>query len=192
MPEPTSKRTRSFATPEKFSDWLAKNHASEPELWLKIHKKASGRKSINWEEAVIEALCWGWIDGIKKKFDDDSFLQRFTPRRPGSNWSKRNRENVERLILEKRMTKFGMVHVEAAKSDGRWEMAYAPSSEMEIPDDLLAAVNSNARVKKFFASLSRTNLYAITYRLHTAKTPKTRQRRFDKILEMLKNGETFH
>ena len=120
MPEPDQTRIQAFEDSAAFWNWLEQNHASEPELWLKIYKKGSGQKTINWEEAVVEALCWGWIDGIKKSFDDEAYLQRFTPRRKSSNWSKRNREHVDRLIAEGRMQEVGMVHVRAAQADGRW------------------------------------------------------------------------
>lgn len=190
MPEPDKTRIRAFADSAAFHDWLAVNHASEPELWLKIYKKGSGLESINWEEAVIEALCWGWIDGVKKTYDDEAYLQRFTPRRNGSNWSRRNREHVERLIAEGRMQEVGMEHVRAAQADGRWEAAYAPASEMTIPDDFLAALDERPAAKAFFATLKRQNLYTIFYGLQTAKKPETRQRRFEKFLAKLENGET--
>lgn len=192
MPEPNKKRIKAFATPNAFGKWLKDNHSSETELWLKIYKKSSGRKTITWEESVIEALCWGWIDGLKKSFDDRAYLQRFTPRRKRSNWSKRNREHVERLIADGRMQPAGLVHVEAAKSDGRWESAYAPQSEMKVPDDFLAALENRPAAKKTFSKLNKANLYAIAYRLATAKKPETRQRRFDKLLAMLEKGEKIH
>ena len=192
MPEPTKKRTRAFVTADKFGMWLKVNHADESELWLKIYKKASGKQTVNWEDAVIEALCWGWIDGGKKPLDELAYLQRFTPRRKGSNWSKRNREHVERLIAAGRMQSAGLAHVDAAKADGRWDTAYAPSSEMMIPDDFLAALELHPKAKKFFATLNKAILYAIAYRLATAKKPETRQRRFDKMLTMMENNEKFH
>ena len=192
MPEPSKKRTKAFSTPAKFAIWLEANHAVESELWLKIYKKESCKKTINWEEAVVEALCWGWIDGVKKSLDAEAYLQRFTPRRSGSNWSKRNREHVERLIVAGRMQEPGLVHVRAAKADGRWDAAYAPASEMTIPDDFLQALERRPKAKQFFATLNKTNLYSIGYRLATAMKPETRQRWFDKILTMLENGEKFH
>ena len=189
MPEPDKTRIHAFEDSTAFHDWLAANHATEPELWLKIYKKGSGQKSINWEEAVIEALCWGWIDGVKKSYDDQAYLQRFTPRRPKSNWSKRNREHVERLIAEGRMQEVGMVHVRAAQADGRWDSAYAPASEMTIPDDFLTALDERPAAKEFFATLNKQNLFTIYIGLQTAKKPETRQRRFEKFLTMLENGE---
>ncbi len=189
MPEPDKTRTHAFEDSAAFHDWLEDNHLSQPELWLKIFKKGSGKKSISWKEAVIEALCWGWIDGIKKLLDDEAYLQRFTPRRKRSNWSKRNREHVVQLIAKGRMQESGMKHVRAAQADGRWEAAYAPASEMVIPDDFLAALEAVPAAKEFFATLKRQNLYTIYYGLETAKKPETRQRRFEKFLTMLENGK---
>ncbi len=192
MPEAHPDRILPFETPAKFHRWLKTHHAKESELWIRMYKKASGQKSINWEEAVIEALCWGWIDGVRKTGDEQSFLQRFTPRKKGSNWSKRNREHVERLLAADRMEAPGLAHVHAAQADGRWENAYAPASEMEIPADFLVAVQRKPKARKFLATLNKANLYAIGYRLTTAKRPETRQKRFAQILAMLENGEKFH
>lgn len=118
-----------FATPALFGNWLKKHHASANELWVKIYKKDSGKKSVTWDEAVIEALCWGWIDGIKKSFDAEAYIQRFTPRRKGSHWSQRNQEHVARLITEGRMQETGLVHVRAAQADGRWGNDKAPDAQ---------------------------------------------------------------
>ncbi|MEM7736484.1 MAG: YdeI/OmpD-associated family protein [Deinococcota bacterium] len=181
-----------FETPQNFYNWLAEHHDSETVLWLKIYKKGSGQQTITWNEAVIEALCWGWIDSIKKTFDETAYLQRFTPRKKGSVWSKRNREHVEKLIKENRMQEVGMVHVSEAQTDGRWEKAYAPASEMTVPEDFLAALDSRPKAKAFFETLNKTNLYAIAYRLTTAKKPETRQKRFNKFLEMLERGEKLY
>jgi uncharacterized protein YdeI (YjbR/CyaY-like superfamily) len=192
MPEATPVTTRAFEDPQAFGQWLATHHQSESELWLKIYKKASGKKSITWNEAVIEALCWGWIDGVKKSLDAEAYLQRFTPRRPRSLWSRRNREHVEKLIATGRMQTAGMEQVKAAQTDGRWEKAYAPASEMEIPADFLAALETRPKAKAFFETLNRQNHFAIYYRLHTAKRPETRQKRFDQCLEMLDQHQAFH
>lgn len=192
MPEPDPTRIQAFEDAAAFREWLAANHASQPELWVKMFKKASGRKSINWEEAVIEALCWGWIDGVKKSFDEQAFLQRFTPRRKGSNWSQRNREHVERLLAEGKMQEAGLSHVRAAQADGRWEAAYAPSSQMTVPDDFLAALEERPTAKSFFATLNKQNRYAIAYALQSAKKPETRQKRLEKFLTMLENGEKLY
>ncbi len=192
VPEPDKNLIHVFENSEAFQAWLAANHARYSEIWLKIFKKGSGRQTITWSEAVIEALCWGWIDGVKKSFDESAYLQRMTPRRKGSNWSKRNREHAERLIEEGRMQEPGMTQVHAARADGRWDAAYAPSSEMTIPDDFMAALEARAAAKAFFETLNRQNLYAIAYRLQTAKRPETRQKRLEKFLEMLEKGEKFH
>ncbi len=185
MPEVDEFRIKTFKTPQEFSNWLECNHDTETELWIKIFKKGAGEQSINWKEAVIEGLCWGWIDGVKKSLNNEAYLQRFTPRRWDSNWSKRNTEHVESLIKEGRMKEAGLKHVQAAKEDGRWEAAYAPPSEMVAPSDFLAALEANLTVKKNFEALSKTEKYNILYSLHTAKKAETRQRRFKKFIEML-------
>lgn len=192
MPEPDKSRIQAFEDAAAFWRWLELNHASEPEVWVKMYKKDSGQKTINWEEGVVEALCWGWIDGIRKPLDDQAYLQRFTPRRKGSNWSKRNREHVERLIAAGKMQEPGMAHVRAAQADGRWEAAYAPASEMAIPEDFLAALEERPAAKALFETLNRQNLYAIGYRLQTARTPETRQKRLERILEMLESGQMLY
>lgn len=191
MPEPNPDRIRAFPTAAAFRKWLRKNHATEQELWLKIFKKASGQMTITWDEVVIEALCWGWIDGIKKSFDDLAYLQRVTPRRERSNWSKRNCEHVARLIAENRMEEPGLACVRAAKADGRWDAAYAPATEMTIPQDFLEALEERPKAKQFFEALNKTNLYFIGYQLTTAKRPETRRRRINKFITMLENGEKF-
>ena len=189
MPEPTSKKTRAFKSPQDLHKWLERNHALQDELWIKIFKKGSGVASVTWNEVVIETLCWGWIDGVKMSLDDSAYLQRITPRKPRSAWSRKNTEHVERLIAEARMQEPGLAQVRAAKEDGRWENAYAPASEMEVPADFLAAVESRVRIKKFYETLNKTNRYAIAYGLTTAKRPDTRQRRFDKFMDMLRRKE---
>lgn len=192
MPQPDETRVQTFETPAAFGAWLELSHASEPELWIKMFKKSSGRKTITWQEAVVEALCWGWIDGIRKSLNDEAFLQRFTPRRRGSNWSKINREHVERLLAEGRMQEAGLIHVRAAQADGRWEAAYASGREMTLPEDFLAALAERPKAKAFFETLNRQNSYAIGYRLQTAKKPETRQKRLEKFLVMLENGEKIY
>jgi len=189
MPEPDPAKIRSFASAKKLSQWLKANHASENELWIKAFKVKTGKRSVSWTEIVIESLCWGWIDGIKKSIDGEAYLQRITPRKPRSSWSKRNREHAERLICEGRMQEPGLVQVRAAKADGRWKNAYAPASEMKVPADFLAAVERKPKAKQRFETLNKTNRYAIAYGLTTAKRPETRQRRFDKFLDMLIRGE---
>ena len=188
MPEPDLARIMTFASPKDFGWWLKVNHAIESELWVKIFKKKSGIASVTWDDVVIEALCWGWIDGVKKSIDDQAYLQRVTPRRVRSNWSKRNRKHVERLLNEGRMMESGLVHVRAAKADGRWENAYA-ASEMKVPEDFLAALESKPEAKHFFETLTKSSHYVIAYGLTSAKKPETRQRRFKKFLDMLVSEE---
>ncbi|MEO0793601.1 MAG: YdeI/OmpD-associated family protein [Verrucomicrobiota bacterium] len=189
MPDPDPTKIHSFERPEDLNRWLKINHAVESELWVKIYKKGSGKQSVTWSEIVIETLCWGWIDGIKKSLDEHAYLQRITPRRRNSIWSKRNTEHVERLIKEGRLKPPGVAAVDAAKEDGRWDNAYAPASEMEVPDDFLKAVRRLPNTKKFYDSLNKSNRHVIAYGLTSAKKPETRKRRFDKYLGMLKKGE---
>jgi uncharacterized protein YdeI (YjbR/CyaY-like superfamily) len=188
MPEPDPLRIMTFATPKDLGEWLKLNHATERELWVKIFKKNSGIQSVTWNNVVIEILCWGWIDGVKKSLDDQAYLQRITPRTARSNWSKRNTEHVERLISEDRMMESGLVHVRAAKADGRWGSAYVVS-EMEVPEDFLAALDSQPSVKQFFETLNKSSRYVIAYGLTSAKKPETRQKRFTKYMTMLVHEE---
>ena len=188
MPQRDPAKAVAFVSPEELGQWLRANHAREEELWIKIFKKHTGIPSIDWGQVVIEVLCWGWIDGLKKSIDDEAYLQRITPRRPRSSWSKRNREHAERLIRQGRMQEPGLAQVRAAKADGRWEKAYA-TSEMEVPADFLAAVQAEPKAKQFFDTLNKTGRFPIALGLTTAKRPETRQRRFDKFLDMLIRGE---
>jgi uncharacterized protein YdeI (YjbR/CyaY-like superfamily) len=192
MGNPTPRASRAFKARAHLERWLKSKHASEPELWVRIFKKASGTPSVTWNDCVLAAIAWGWIDGLKNALDDESYLQRLTPRRPKSNWSKKNREHAETLIAEGRMQPAGLKHVDAAKKDGRWEKAYAGSAEMEIPADFLAALGKNAAAKKFFEALDRRNLYSIYHRLHTAKRAETRVKRLGDIITKLARGEAFH
>jgi uncharacterized protein YdeI (YjbR/CyaY-like superfamily) len=189
MPEVDRSKVNSFANSEAFAAWLESNHEQESELWMKIYKKDSEHQSIDWGQAVIEALCWGWIDGVKKSLDSEAYLQRFTPRRRGSPWSKRNCEHIERLVSEGRMREPGLVHVREAKADGRWDAAYSPQSEMEMPADFLTALDKSAKAKTYFESLSKSKKYTIFHALQTARTPETRVRRLDKYLSMLQKNE---
>ncbi|MCL1051118.1 YdeI/OmpD-associated family protein [Shewanella abyssi] len=188
MPEPDPSRIMTFATPKDLGEWLKVNHATESELWVKIFKINTGIQSVTWNDVVIEILCWGWIDGVKKSIDDQAYLQRITPRTARSNWSKRNTEHVDRLINEDRMKVSGLVHVRAAKADGRWENAYVVS-EMEVPADFIAALENQPIVKQFFETLNKSSRYVIAYGLISAKKPETRQRRFTKYMSMLAHEE---
>lgn len=188
MPEPDPTKILSFASPTDLGRWLKVNHATESELWVKIFKKQSGIPSVTWDDVVIESLCWGWIDGIKKSIDDQAYLQRVTPRTARSNWSKRNRAHVERLISEGRMTESGLAQVRAAQADDRWENAYAVS-EMKVPLDFLAALERKPEAKQFFETLNKSSRYVIAQGLTSAKKPETRQRRFAKFMDMLVRNE---
>ncbi|MBE1300166.1 MAG: hypothetical protein GJ680_09700 [Alteromonadaceae bacterium] len=189
MPSPSNENTLPFETAKDLNHWLSKNHSQETELWVKVYKKGSGIPSVAWGDIVLEALCWGWIDGMKKSLDDKAYLQRITPRKKRSAWSKINTEHVARLIAEGRMQAPGLAHVEAAKLDGRWENAYAPASQMEVPKDFIAAVQKIPELKAFYDTLNKSSRYAIAYGLESAKKPETRQRRFDKFMHMLSQKE---
>ena len=184
MPKLDASKTMAFKSPKELSEWLQANHATESELLIMMFKKGSGIPSVNWNEVVIESLCWGWIDGVKKSLDDQTYLQRITARKARSNWSKRNTEHVDRLIIEGRMKEPGLVHVRAAKEDGRWKNAYT-ASEMKVPADFLAALESMPKAKQFYETLTKSNRYAIAYGLESAKKPETRQRRFKKLMDKL-------
>ena len=188
MSEPDPLEIISFSTPKDLGDWLEVNHATKSELWVKIFKKKTGIQSVTWNDVVLELLCWGWIDGLKKRLDDQAYLQRVTPRAARSQWSKKNTEHVECLIKEGRMKASGLVHVRAAKSDGRWESAYV-ASEMEIPEDFISALEHQPMLKQFFESLNKSSRYVIAYGLASAKKPETRQKRFSKYITMLANKE---
>jgi uncharacterized protein YdeI (YjbR/CyaY-like superfamily) len=191
IPDPS--RIKSFPTEESFEEWLADNHDREPEVWLRIYKKASGEPTVSHPEALDVALCWGWIDAIRKSFDERSFLQRFTPRKPKSIWSQVNRENVARLTAAGRMTPAGQAQVDAAKADGRWQAAYAPirsASEATIPDDLRAGIDANPAALETFKTLGRQNLFALAFRTNNMKTPAGRARKIETLVSMLARGET--
>jgi len=172
--------------------WLAKHHASSHGLWLKVAKKGSGQKSVTYDEAVEAALCYGWIDGQKKPFDDRFWLQKFTPRGPKSIWAKRNRQKAEKLMESNRMTLAGEKAIEAARRDGRWAAAYDSPRSAEVPADLQKQLNHNPKAKAFFASLDGANRYAILFRIQTAKKETTRAKRILQFVRMLENGERLH
>jgi uncharacterized protein YdeI (YjbR/CyaY-like superfamily) len=181
-----------FKTQKELERWLDKNQNKSKGIWLHLFKKNSGVKSIGWQDAVEAGLCYGWIDGQAKPFDEQSWLQRFTPRRAKSIWSKKNTGHAERLIKAGRMKPRGLAEVEKAKADGRWDKAYDSPTSMKAPEDLLKALEKNKKAKAFFETLNKTNQSAINWRLQTAKKPETREKRMKKILEMLKKGEKFH
>lgn len=189
---PDPKKILSFPNEAAFEKWLAKNHARETELWLKLHKNGSGLATVTNSEAIDVALCWGWIDGVRLPFDERSFLQRFTPRKKQSAWSKLNRDRIARLTKAGRMTEHGERHVAAAKADGRWHAAYAPmrtATAGSLPADLLAAIEANARAKKRLPSLKRLDLFALGYRTNHMKTPAGRAKKIAELVDKLARGE---
>jgi uncharacterized protein YdeI (YjbR/CyaY-like superfamily) len=186
----SNKAHHTFESPEQLHTWLQVNQASETELWVRIYKKATGQPSVTWDDCVVAAIAWGWIDGVRNALDDTSFLQRLTPRRARSNWSQKNVQHAERLIAQGRMQAAGLAHVEAARSDGRWATAYAGSATMVIPEDFLAALQQDAEAHAFYATLKRQNLFTIYHRLHSAKRPENRERRMAEMLEKLARGES--
>ena len=181
-----------FATADEFEAWLEANGADADEVLVRMAKKHTGVASLDWAGAVDVALCFGWIDGRSKRIDDDWFVQRFTPRRPQSTWSKVNRQKVEALIAAGRMRPAGLAEIERAKADGRWDAAYAGQRSAAVPDDLQRELDTRPAAKAFFAGLSSQNRYAILYRLQDAKKPETRARRLAKFVAMLEAGETIH
>jgi uncharacterized protein YdeI (YjbR/CyaY-like superfamily) len=190
---PDPRKIKGFTSASAFETWLRANHARETEIWLRIYKKGTGMPTVTAAEALDVALCWGWIDGIRKSFDDHSFLQRYTPRRSKSLWSQINREHVARLTAAGRMTPAGQRQVDAAKADGRWQAAYAPirrATESTIPDDLRAAIDANPRARKTFETLGRTNLFALAFRTNNMKTPAGRARKIASLVAMLVRGDT--
>lgn len=186
------RKVHAFKTSAAFESWLRKHHDRESEVWIQIHKVASGLPSITPKEAIDVALCWGWIDAVRKSLDDTSYLQRYTPRTPRSIWSRINVANVARLIEEGRMTEHGLRQVELAKADGRWDRAYGGSAQMELPADLLAAIEAEPKAKKMLPKLSAQNRFALAFRLHQLKTEAGRKKRIAAFVAMLKKGETPH
>jgi uncharacterized protein YdeI (YjbR/CyaY-like superfamily) len=174
-----------------FEKWLVRNHEKSDGVWLRMFPKAAGESTLDWNQAVDVALCFGWIDGQSKKHDDVSRVQRFTPRRAKSSWSKINTERIERLTNEGRMRPAGQREVDAAQADGRWAQAYDPPSRATVPDDFLAALKKNKKAATFFATLNKRNTYPVIYRLQTAKTPDTRAKRIRTFIEMFERGEKF-
>ena len=181
-----------FKNARAFETWLKKNHAASDGVWLKIAKRGAQEPSVTYPEAVEVALCWGWIDGQKKGLDDQHFLQRFTPRRARSVWSKINVERVAALVEAGRMQAPGHAQIEAAKADGRWARAYDGARNSAVPDDLLAALEAEPRAKAFFATINAANRYAVLWRIQTAVKPETRARRIAQMVGMLARGETVH
>ncbi len=186
------KKVVEFRTADAFYAWLADNHDRADEIWIKIHKVGSGLPSVTPAEAIEVALCWGWIDAIRKGFDGQSFLQRYTRRGPRSIWSSINVDTVARLVETGRMTEHGLRHVDAAKADGRWDRAYGSGKDMKIPDDLQAAIDAEPAARAMLAKLSGQNRFALAFRMHKLRTAAGRRKRIAAFVEMLKRGETIH
>lgn len=182
----------SFGTQVAWARWLDKNHEDSPGVWLKIARRSAAVESVSYAEALDIALCYGWIDGQKDKLDDDFWLQRFTPRRARSKWSKINRTKAAALIESGQMKPAGLREVERAKADGRWEAAYEGQRTATVPEDLQRALKKNKEARRFFETLSSVNRYAILYRIQDAKRPETRKRRIDKYVQMLNEHQTIH
>lgn len=184
--------TLPFATTEEWESWLKEHFTETDGLWLRLFKKHSGKKSITHDEALLVALCYGWIDGQVRPYDTESWVQKFTPRRKRSLWSKRNCDFVTQLIAEGKMQPSGFAEVEAAKADGRWDAAYDSPKNMVVPEDFVKELAKYPDALALFASLNKTNKYAIAWKLQTAKKPETRERRKQVLIEMLKKGEKLY
>ncbi len=190
---PDPKKIKPFKSQAAFAAWLAKNHARENEIWIKVYKKDSGVPSVTCPEALEVALCWGWIDAIRKGLDAQAYLQRYTPRRAKSIWSQINRDHIARLTKAGLMQPPGQAQVDAAKADGRWDAAYAPIrsiSKDSLPTDLRAAIEANPRARKTFNTLGKMNLFALAFRTNNMKTPAGRAKKIADLVAMLARGET--
>ena len=185
-------KVREFRDAESFYRWLGTHHDKEAGVWIKIHKVDSGLRSITPKEAIDVVLCWGWIDGVRKGFDEKSYLQRYTPRGRKSTWSQINVDNVARLIEEGRMTEHGLREVEAARSDGRWDRAYKSGKDMKIPDDLQAAIDADPGAREMLGKPSAQNRFALAFRIHNMKTEAGRKKKIEAFVEMLRRGETIY
>ena len=183
------KRVREFEHADAFHDWLARNHAGEPEVWIRVFKVGSGTPSVSWKDAIPVALAWGWIDGIRKSLDEVSFLQRFTPRGPRSSWSEINVAHAERMIADGTMQPSGLKHVEAAKADGRWEKTYRVKGA-EVPEDLRAAIEAEPAARALFDTLTSQNRFALIHRTGAMKTEAGRRKKIADLVAMLARGET--
>jgi len=191
MTKPIELPTLSFESQKKFAGWLAKQHDKSAGVWLKLAKKGTGIPSVTITEALDVVLCYGWIDGQRASFDENYYLQKYTPRRPRSIWSKINVEKVERLIASGEMKPAGLKAVEAAKQDGRWDAAYASQKTMTVPADFQSALEKNKKAKSFFETLTGSRRYTFLFRIETAKKAETRQKRIRQFVAMLEKGETF-
>ncbi|HET7060098.1 MAG TPA: YdeI/OmpD-associated family protein [Candidatus Saccharimonadales bacterium] len=192
MSDSTNYEIVEFHGQPAFREWLMVHGTDTDGIWLKIYKKASSVASITYAEALDEALCFGWIDGQKKSYDELSFLQKFTPRRPRSMWSKRNIEHINRLKEAGQIMPGGLLEVEKAQADGRWQAAYDAATDMQAPDYFSKELSKHPKAESFYATLNKANTYAIAWRLQTAKTEATRLRRMEKIIAMLGAGKKLH
>jgi uncharacterized protein YdeI (YjbR/CyaY-like superfamily) len=187
-----SAKVRTFENAIAFNRWLSAHQHEEDEVWIRIYKVGSGLKSITPKEAIDVCLCWGWIDAVRKRFDDKSYLQRYSRRRRRSIWSQINVDNVTRLSAEGRMTEHGLKEVAAAKADGRWDRAYGSGKNMKIPEDLQAAIDAEPKARRMLSTLSAQNRFALAFRVHNMKTVAGRKRKIAAFVAMLKRGETLH
>ena len=190
MPEDFA--TLSFSSSSEWEEWLERNHSAAPGVWLKIAKKDTGIESVRYPEVLESALCFGWIDGLRRSLDERFFLQKFTPRQRRSKWSKVNCEKIERLTAAGRMRPPGLAEVERAKADGRWDAAYESPARIGVPEDLQRELDARPQAKEFFSQLNSQNRYAILYRLHDAKRPETRARRLAEFVAKLEAGEKIY
>lgn len=181
-----------FETPAKWREWLMEHHLEQTGIWMRLYKKDSEVPSITYAEALDEALCFGWIDGQLKKYDEKSWVQRFTPRRAKSKWSLKNTQNIKRLLDLGKMHAAGLAEVTAAKNDSRWDAAYESQAVAQMPDDFFHILNRNGKANAFFKTLNKANKYAIYYRLKTSKNLEMRENRIKMILNMLENSKKFH
>ncbi len=181
-----------FASPEAFEAWLEREHSTSDGVWIKFAKKGSGVASVAYADAVEVGLCYGWIDSQALSLDERFYLQKFTPRRARSKWSRVNRDKVEELTKQGRMKPAGLAQVELAKQDGRWEAAYASSANAKVPEDLQQALDASPKAAEFFATLNKSNRFAIVYQLEDARKPETRTRRLEKFVAMLERGEKLY
>jgi uncharacterized protein YdeI (YjbR/CyaY-like superfamily) len=188
MARPLTDPVIAFDSQAAWEAWLAEHHATANGVWVKMAKKASGIGTVTHPEALESALCYGWIDGQRNRFDDQWFIQRFTPRRPRSKWSKINRDKAEQLIRDGRMQPAGLREIERARADGRWDAAYDAPSAATVPDDLQQALDANPAAAAFFSTLNRQNQLVVIYQVDDAKRPETRARRIEKFVSMLNEG----
>jgi len=189
---PEDRPIMAFETAQAWDAWLEQHGSTSPGIYIKIAKKDSGIPSVTYAEAVDTALCHGWIDGIRKRYDDRTFLQRFTPRKPRSVWSEINKKKVQELTKAKLMRPAGLATVKAAKANGQWDNAYAPASTIQVPPDLAAALKKNKKARAFFETLTGSSRFAFLHRLHSAKKEETRAKRLALFIAMMERGEAFH